>query len=357
MATTGSDGHIILETKVDTTGVNELKKAAERTNKSVHSLGVELSKALAEGDTKSAQLISNFKKAQEEVDKQIEKVKELKERLKNLEGGTAGTSGGKVSSLNKDLEKTNAIIQKTESEITSLYSRLEELQQNAFRAPNGDVVLTQGEQAEFEKINAKLDELEPKLEQNKKKAQELGAELHKAVGAVTQTEIKKTKQELGEAETKLENLTNKAKIAEQKMNGGMKQYRKEITSTENAINKLGKKIGRLAVGALVFSAVTKMFTELRKTMSSMLMSNEDFRNSVYMLQASLWTLAQPIYEAILPYLQQFVKWLTIAVLYVATFFSALGGKTLEQTMKSAEALNEQANAYENIAKSSKKATK
>lgn len=362
MAISGGDGSIVLTTEVDTKGIEKgtanIKNATERTNKSIKNLGLELSRALNAGDTKSAQLINNFKKATEEVERQSAKVDELKSKLQGLESGQIKIEDKGTAKLQSDFEKATASIEKTQNEINELYMQLDNLQMNAFRAPGtGDIVLTGKEQAEFDKLNAKLDELEPKLEANKQKANELGIALRNATGTGTQAEIEKTRAKLAEAEGKLQNLSTKAEIAGQKMNGNMNTYHKEVSSTEQALSKLGKRIGRLAISALIFSAITKAFTELRKTIGSMLMSNEQFRNSVYMLQASLWTLAQPIYEAVLPALQSLMSWLTKAILYVATFFSALGGKTLRQTIASAKALNSQASAYKNVARASKEARK
>ena len=362
MAISGGDGSIILTTKVDTSGIEKgtanIKNATKKTNKSVKNLGLELSRALNAGDTKSAQLINNFKKATEEVERQSAKVDELKSKLQGLESGQIKIEDKGTAKLQSDFEKATASVEKTQNEINELYMQLDNLQMNAFKAPDtGEVVLTGKEQTEFDKLNARLDELEPKLEANKQKANELGIALRNATGTGTQAEIEKTRTKLAEAESKLQNLSTKAEIAGQKMNGGMNTYHKEVSATEKALSNLGKRIGRLAISALIFSAITKAFTELRKTIGSMLMSNEQFRNSVYMLQASLWTLAQPIYEAVLPALQSLMSWLTKAILYVATFFSALGGKTLRQTIASAKALNSQASAYKNVASASKEARK
>lgn len=362
MAISGGDGSIILTTKVDTSGIEKgtanIKNATERTNKSVKNLGLELSRALNAGDTKSAQLINNFKKATEEVERQSAKVDELKSKLQGLESGQIKIEDKGTAKLQSDFEKAAASVEKIQNEITELYMQLDNLQMDAFRAPDtGEVVLTRTEQAEFEKLNARLDELEPKLEANKQKAKELGIELRNATGTGTQAEIEKTRTKLAEAENKLQNLSTKAEIAGQKMNGGMNTYHKEVSSTEQALSKLGNRISRLAISALIFSAITKAFTELRQTIGNALMSNEEFRNSVYALQAALWVVAQPIYEAILPALKTLIRWLTIGILYIATFFSALGGKTLKQTMASAKALNKQSQAFKNASKSAGKSAK
>ena len=202
-----------------------------------------------------------------------------------------------------------------------------------------------------------IEQLEKQLETSKQKAKELGDALQSAAGVKTQSAIKKTETELENAQRKLDDLSTKATISGQKMNSNMRGYRKEVVSANKAVNGLGKRISRLAMGALVFSAITKVFTELRETIGSMLLSNDEFRQSVNMLKASLWTMSQPLYEAVLPALKTFVYWLTKGILYVAAFFSAMGGKTLEQTIASAKALNTQANAFEDLTKSSKKAEK
>lgn len=362
MATPQNDGSIILSTKVDEkglkTGINDIKNATSSASKNIKDLGAELSKALGSGDTKSAQLISNFKKASEAVEEQTKKVQDLKDKLEGLESGNVEIKDAGVEKMQKDFDKATSSAQNTQNEINKLYVQLDQLQNNAFRAPDtGEIVLTEKEKALFDETVRKIEELENQLALSKQKADELGDSLQKAAGIKTQEAIEKTKTELAKAEAKLGDLTTKAEISGQKMNRNMRSYRKEVTSANKAVNSLGKRIGRLAMGALVFSAITKMFTELRKTISSMLMSNEAFRKSVNMLKASLWTVSQPIYEAALPALKTLIYWLTKGLLYVAAFFSAMSGKTLEQTMESAKALNTQADAFEKLTTSSKKAEK
>lgn len=361
VARRGTDGAIILETKVDTAGIEEgkrsIKAATESTNKHIRSLGVELSKALNAGDVKSAQLISNLKKIREEMQLQVEKAEKLKTKLKGLEGGEVKIQDKGVSKLQSDFDKANVSIDKTQNEINEVYMQLERLQSNAFKSSSGTVILTGSEQAEFNALNARLDELEPKLEKNKQKARELGVALKDATGAATQKEIEKTKNKLSETEHKIEELSTKAEIAGKKIENNVGSSSKKISLASNGLGDMGKRFLNLAKGALIFSTITKAFTAFRNTIGSALMSNEQFRHSVELLQASLWTVSQPIYQAILPGLQTLIKWLTIGVLYVATFFSALGGKTLKQTIASAKALNAQAQAYNNVAKSSKEARK
>lgn len=357
----GSDGHIVLKTKIDLTGIkqgsNDIKNATQKTSKSVEKLATDVSRALSVGDVKGAQLINTFKRATEEVEKQTAKVEELRTKLQGLESGQITTKNSTTSKIQKDFEQANLSIETTKSKIDEIDLKISQITNNALRGPSGELVFTDTQKQELDKLDSDLLQLENKLETSKQKAQELGMALKTATGASTQSEIEKTRVKLAEAENKLQNLTTKAEIAGQKMNEGANNYSKEVSVADKAISKLGKRIGRLAASALVFSAITKAFTELRKTITSMLMSNEQFRASVNMLQASLWTMAQPIYAAVLPGLQTLVGWLTKAVLYIATFFSALGGKSLKQTIASAKALNKQADAFNNVSKAAKDAKK
>lgn len=356
------DGRITLETKVDTKGIKEsekdIKRAADRAGAGFKNPGNTISKALREGDAKTAQLASGLQKATAEVEKQKAKVDELKAHLAGLEGGSVKVEDKGVSKLQADFDRTNASIEKTQAEINQLYMQLEQLQMNAFKAPDtGETVLTGKEQAEFDRLNAKLDELEPKLEQNRQKAKELGEALRTAAGAGTQAEIGRTKAKLSEAEMKLQGLQTKAEIAGQKLKTSMVGTNSAVSQVSNGFGKMGLKLTQLARGALVFSAITRGFTELRKVVGTALMSNEGFRQSLYQLQAAFWTAFAPIYNFVLPALRAFINGLTRVIMMIAQFFGMFTGKSASQMIGGGKALKEQADAYEAISSGSKKAAK
>lgn len=356
------DGRITLETKVDTKGIKEsekdIKRAADRAGSGFRNLGNTISKALREGDAKTAQLASGLQKATAEVEKQKAKVDELKAHLAGLEGGSVKVEDKGVSKLQTDFDRTNASIEKTQAEINQLYMQLEQLQMNAFKAPDtGETVLTGKEQAEFDRLNAKLDELEPKLEQNRQKAKELGEALRTAAGAGTQAEIDRTKAKLSEAETKLQGLQTKAEITGQKLKTSMAGTNSAVLQVGTGFGKMGTKLLQLARGALVFSVITKGFMALRKTVGMALMSNEGFRQSLYRLQAAFWTAFAPIYNYVLPALRAFINGLTRVIMMIAQFFGMLTGKSASQMIGGGKALKEQADAYEAISSRSKKAAK
>ena len=356
------DGRITLETKVDTKGIKEsekdIKRAADRAGAGFKNLGNTISKALREGDSKTAQLASGLQKATAEVEKQKAKVDELKAHLAGLEGGSVKVEDKGVSKLQADFDRTNASIEKTQAEINQLYMQLEQLQMNAFKAPDtGETVLTGKEQAEFDRLNAKLDELEPKLEQNRQKAKELGEALRTAAGAGTQAEIDRTKARLSEAETKLQGLQTKAEIAGQKLKTSMAGTNNAVSQVSNGFGRMGVKLTQLARGALVFSAITRGFTMLRQELGAALMSNDGFRNSLYQLQAAFWTAFGPIYDYVLPALQALINCITSVIMAIVKLFAALTGKSMSSMVDNGKALKQQTDAYKALSSGGSKAAK
>lgn len=356
------DGSIILETKIDIDGIKSgtknIKDAISKTDKSIGNLGTAISNELSKGNIKAAQLISNFKKATQEVEKQTQKVNELKQHLSGLESGDIKFGSKGTEKLKSDFEKVNKSINETQREIEELYLKLEALQQNAFRAPgSGEIIFSAHEQKEFDELNARLNELEPLLASNKQKAKELGQALREASGTETRAEIDKVKGKLAEAEGKLQTLTEKADIARKKAEEGAGNVSKKISGVSDSVGKLSKRFLRVARSALIMSTVYSAFNNLKKSIGSALMSSEEFRKSLYTLQAALWTLVQPIYQALLPALLTLMKYITKGILYVATFIAFLNKSTLKITLKNAEALQKEAESFDKVAESSKRATR
>lgn len=324
------DGSITLSTKVDTKGIeNDVKKLANQ-----------------------------FEAATQAVEKQSKKVEDLKARLSGLQSGEITINDKGVSKLQKDFDSTTESIKKTQAEVNALNAEIESIQRNAFISPKtNEPMFTDSEQSRIDEINAKLDKLEPKLSESKQKAYELGVELKNATGSATQAEIDGTKQKLAEAETKLEGMRIKATETESKLKSAMNNTKPSIDSVGESFEKLGNKLVGMAKRVFVFSMLTKGLRSIRAEIGNMLMSDEQFRQSLSMLQGSLYLIAVPIYNAVLPALKAMIKWLTMAVLYVAVFINSLSGKRLKETLATAKVLKSQSDAYKKISQSAGKATK
>ena len=309
-----------------------------------------------ENDVKK--LANKFKESTQAVEKQVQKVDELKAKLSGLKSGEITATSAEVKKMQSDFDKATASIGKTQSEIQSLYGQMEQLQANAFKDPISETpVFTEKEQAQFNLINAKLDELEPKLEADKQKAAEMGEALKNATGAATQAEIKKTTQDITEAETKLEKLKITADETGEKLKNKMAEVQAGTPAIAAGFEKLGNKLVGMAKRVFVFAIITKALRGLRTTIGSVLMSDENFRNSLYQLQAAFWTAFAPILNFVVPALKTLVSWITSAVVAIGRLIAALTGKSYSAMVDEGKALQKQTAAYAASTKAKKKNAK
>ena len=339
-----ADGGIILPVTVDISKVKDLDKA--------------LSTALKNGDTKLAGLIQNLQKAKNAVEQQTVKVQELRQQLDGLKSGDVAVKTTETTKIQKDFDNTTQSIENTKNKITELYSKLDQLQMNAFKAPDtGEPLLGKADQAEFDKINIQLTELETKLEKDRQKAADLGQDLRDAVGEATQQKISQTTSQLDNAETKLEQLTNQADIAGTKLQQSGTKMADVTEGISKGFEKVTNRISGLIKRVFFFSVITLGLRKLRKVFSDVAMSDEGFRQSLYRLQAALWTAFTPIISYIIPVVQRLINILTAAATAIGRFIAFLTGKSYADMANSAKALQNQANAYKDIGKSSGSAAK
>jgi phage-related protein len=357
-----ADGSITLATKVDTKGIKNsertVKNAAQSIGGAFGKASRQVQAALNSGNAEMQKLALSSKKATANFDEQARKVDELRQKLSGLQSGEIKVEDKGVSKLQSDFDKTTASIQKAEAEISTLYQQLEQLQNNAFRTPDtGETLLTGTEQAQFDKINTKLDQLEPKLEADKQKAAELGEALKNATGASTQASIDATNAKLQQEQIKLEELKIKAQQAGDKLNSGMKNAAPSVDAVSLGLGKLGNKLIGMAKRVFIFSMLTKLLRGVLSAIGNAIMADEGFRQSLGRLQGALWTAFAPIYAYIVPAIRTFINWIASAINAVVRLIAALTGKSYAAMVANGKALQKQADAYKNMGKSSKKSAK
>lgn len=301
MAISQADGTIILETAVDTSGVerdlSKVRQSAERV-----------------GDAKFAA------KLQREFDKVSQKARD------------------------------------TEAEIRSIYARLDELAAGAFKAPDtGEPVYLKAEQAEVEKLTARLGELEQQLSNSSARASELASEMQNVAGAPVQNDVVDVTSQLGDASNNAGDLGENAEEATTSLM--MTGVSDAIGRVGTAIEKTSKRILGLIRRVFIFTVITKALRSVRENISSVLMSNEDFRNSLYRLQAALWTAFAPIFDFVIPAIKTLIDWISSAVIAIGRFVGMLLGKSYDQLTEQGKALKQQSDNYKSVGKSAGGAAK
>lgn len=313
-----ADGSVTLTVTPDISKVKDLDKA--------------LATALKNGDTKLAGLIQRFQKANNAVEQQTVKVQELRRQLDGLKSGDVAVENASIKSMQADFEKARAEIRETENELARLKS-----------LPYAD--------------NEQISALTQKLEDGKGRADALANGLDKAVGEATQQKISQTTAQLNGAQTKLEQLTNQANIAGTKFQQSGTKMADVTEGISKGFEKVTNRIGGLIKRVFFFSVITLGLRKLRKVFSDVAMSDEGFRQSLYRLQAALWTAFTPIISYIIPVVKSLINILTAAATAIGRFIAFLTGKSYADMANSAKALQNQANAYKDIGKSSGSAAK
>lgn len=144
-----------------------------------------------------------------------------------------------------------------------------------------------------------------------------------------------------------------------RISDGMKNAGKAVGGFSNRILNLAK-------AAFVFNILRSGLNELSKGLMALIKSDSSLSSSLQEIKANLLTAFAPIYNAILPALRELGKFLSWVSLQLATFMSALFGKTVSQSQQSAYdmskainssngSLKKQSKGLNSVSKASKKA--
>lgn len=132
-------------------------------------------------------------------------------------------------------------------------------------------------------------------------------------------------------------------------------------STGNKFSHMGSSIsrsfGRMLRQVFVVTVIYKALRGLMNYTGSALMTNAQFVNSLNQIKTNLMVAFMPIYQAVLPALNALMSGLATVTAYIATFISAIFGKTYQQGFKAAKGLNTAKAAMGAYGKTAKKTAK
>lgn len=338
-----SKSAIVIDTRLNDDGVkkgwqallNNAKKLASQYNKSVDTLSkeeAELDKLknkldlITSGNTTPA----SIKAMESELKKTTKEAENLKKQLDSME---------------VDIDTKNAGLDMTKSMYGADSSQYQ--QELASRDALLQKDIEMGEQ--YDDLTSKAQTLADKIKEAKMdpsttaEAQELANKIQLA-----EQKLGESKEQANGLKDKLADIakTNFATIFSKGTNG----IKSGFEAVGSKIDKLKTKMTRLALTAMVFSAIRNSLNNLRKDLGAMLMSNAQFASSLNQIKANLATAFAPIYNAILPALNALMSALSKITGTIATFVASLFGQTASQAQANAKALQAQKNATEGLAK-------
>lgn len=125
----------------------------------------------------------------------------------------------------------------------------------------------------------------------------------------------------------------------------------------NGIRSFGTRLKSIVAGALFFNLISKALTALTNRLGSALLANKTFAKSFGQVKSNLLTAFQPIYEAVLPWLNKLMQALAQVTAQMAQFTASVFGTTAQKAQDNAKALEEQVDATNDTTKATKKAEK
>lgn len=187
------------------------------------------------------------------------------------------------------------------------------------------------------------------------KAQQLEAEHAKVVAQIDKIDAK-----LQPAQQKLDEMKYSAGGIEKKLAeaaSASNLMAPAIAAAEKHMDRFVARVKGLARRVFVFTLITAALRSLRGWMGKAIKTNSEATASIARLKGALLTLAQPLVNVIIPAITHFVNALTDIVTAIASVISILSGSTLDQSAESAEALYNEREAISGVGSAAKKAKK
>lgn len=153
------------------------------------------------------------------------------------------------------------------------------------------------------------------------------------------------------------NLASKGNKINKNFNNSMKSSGKHINSYRMG---LGNTIGQMFKWMIILPMIVKGLTAMATGILNNLKTNEQFSNSLAQIKSNLMIAFTPIYEAILPAINALMSALSVVTQYIASFISAMFGKTFNQSKQATQGLidaKEAMGAYGDSAKEAGKKAK
>lgn len=140
---------------------------------------------------------------------------------------------------------------------------------------------------------------------------------------------------------------------------GARRTSNHLSSTNGQIKMI---IRSMVTWGMIFPLVIRGITAMATYLGQSLMTNQQFANSLAQIKTNLMVAFTPIFNAILPALNALMSALATATTYIASFISALFGKTYQQSVQATQglinaktAMGAYGNATEKAGKQAKKA--
>lgn len=329
----------------------------------------------------------------------------MKGALENVNSSTKKTMNSVTSNINSSMKKSMSNIAKTMKSIlgnikvpkieipkpTSFVTPKTESSKNT-SSKRGPPINKEVLSSEILNVTATLDNVNAKIEQQRAKLVQLKEAYNSTFNTsrknALEEKILKTEANINKLIGQSDKLGFKLADLDDKMamlGRNASNANTNLNNTNNISNKTSKSINKLSNGikrnsgasrsfssgigmiarsmftwGIMFPMILRGLTSMATGLLNNLKTNEQFSSSLAQVKSNLMIAFTPIYEAILPAINALMSALSIATQYIASFISAIFGKTFEQSKQATQGLinaKSAMGAYGDSAKAAGKAAK
>lgn len=277
----------------------------------------------------------------------------------------------KLSNLAEKIEDTEAKLEKKTSETTDIEVKLEAARQSAKETEAAVKSLRE----EVERLNdtkwiqaqgftqegyisnvlnrreiaaTELKEQERSLRSQNKEVEQLSSAYRKVSGSCDDISRK-----LIRMEEEAGGLVQQVQAEAEEARRGSSAF----AEMEEHSKKFVRHIQRLAKRVFIFSAVTKLLTSTRDTLSATLKTSDEATAAMARLKGALITLAAPITQIAIPAFTELMNILTAIITEIINIVAILSGTSVESMEEAGKSLYKEADAITSVGSAAKKASK
>lgn len=265
-------------------------------------------------------------------------------------------SAQKLNNLVAESDKLAEALRNADDKAAMLKQQLAEASEASRMSPEGQNIASSisNEQAKLETMQAGFAQAKAAMGDFANQTTSKFAKVKRVLselGSGVKTTFGKLKDSIGNA---LGKAVDKLKA---KFSSFGKSSANSMKKADNGIRSFGTRLKSIVAGALFFNLISKALTALTNRLGSALLANKTFAKSFGQVKSNLLTAFQPIYEAILPWLNKLMQALAQVTAQMAQFTASVFGTTAQKAQDNAKALEEQVDATNDTTKATKKAEK
>ena len=156
------------------------------------------------------------------------------------------------------------------------------------------------------------------------------------------------------------NISNSSKVLSDKFKNLTNNFNKSSNALKNGRSNISIIARSMFTWGIIFPMILRGLQNMGTGLLNNLKTNEQFSNSLAQIKSNLMIAFTPIYNAILPAINALMSALSVVTQYIASFISAIFGKTFNQSKQATQGLinaKQAMGAYGDSAKAAGKAAK